>query len=338
MLRNILILFISLGSITSYGQLAKSAIYAATEVPAHGFVSVFGSHDFTDLGKGHSIVKTQRGDDRSYFIFADGAQWLDATVDGYVDGYAKSYSSHDYVLPIGNDGDYRPVIVSGESQAAAAYIADDPNKIAVLSNEKSIAELSDHGYYFIESDRPTKFSITWNYQTDIERLVDEDFSKLGIVGFDGNRWVAIGSQVEVQQIDITQSAPSYISKKSNGDNGVISTLTEIDVTDYEFFTLARLNDNSQNIKPMTLSVYPNPAVEDNFVYVDFNLGESTADLLIGKIGGDAIISQKIYRINNGKIKIDTNPLTPGVYWVRIKDDTGNNIQKKLIILDSASVK
>lgn len=338
MLRNILILFISLGSLAAYGQLTKSAIYAATEVPANGFVSVFGAHDFTDLGKGHSIVKTQRGNERSYFIFADGAQWVDATIDGYIDGFAKSYSSEDYVLPIGNDGDYRPILISGQSQAAASYIADDPHTIATINGKSVIAELSDHGYYIIESDRPTSFSITWNYRSDIDRLIDNDFSKLGIVGFDGQRWVAIHSKVEDRQLDVTQSSPSFTSKKSNVDNGVISTVAEIDVSDYQYFTLARLNDNNQNVRPMSLAVYPNPAVEDNFVYVDYRLGASIADLQIGKIGGDAIISQKLYRVNNGKIKIDTNPLTPGVYWVRMKDESGNNIQKKLIILDSASVK
>lgn len=320
----------------SYGQIAKSGMFASAHIPSNGFMSVFGSHDFTDMGKGNSIVMTQRGLDRSYMIFADGASWEEASVNGYVDGFAKSFSKEDYVLPIGNNEDYRPIIVSGGSNAAASYFADDPGAIAqTLSDD--IELLSGHGYYEIESIKPTQFSLTWNHFTGIDRLVD-DMGQLGIVGFDGDKWVAIPSEIEENQLSLTKSSPTFVTQKTNIDEGIITTLSEVDLSQYEYVSLARMAPNAIAESPMSLSVYPNPAVQNNFVYLDYDVRDLNTEIVIGHIGEAPAIIHQVTKTGRTKAKINTDGLKPGVYWVSVKSNGGEKVLKKLIILDATSAR
>ncbi len=337
MLKHILTFSFIFTIVLSYGQIAKSGMFASAQIPSNGFMSVFGSHDFTDMGKGNSIVKTMRGSDRSYMIFAEGASWEEASVNGYVDGFAKSFSKEDYVLPIGNNEDYRPIIVSGGSNAAASYFAQDPNVVA-QSLSADIEQLSNHGYYEIESVKPTQFSLTWNHFTGIDRLVD-DMGQLGIVGFDGDKWVAIPSQIEESQLSLVKSVPTYVSQKANIDEGVISTLSEVDVSQYEYVSLARMAPNAIAESPMSLSVYPNPAVQNNFVYLDYDVSDANTEFVISHIGQASSIVHQVTKTGRTKAKINTEGLKPGVYWVSVKSGNGGEkILKKLIILDGTSVR
>lgn len=335
MLKHILTFVLTFTIALSYGQITKSGLYASVHIPSNGFVSVFGSHDFTDMGKGNSIVMTKRGLDRSYMVFADGASWEEASVNGYVDGFAKSFSKEDYVLPIGNNEDYRPIIVSGGSNAAAGYFAEDPGVIAqTLSDD--IELLSSHGYYEIEGVKPTQFSLTWNHFTEIDRLVD-DIGQLGIVGFDGDKWIAIPSQIEENRLSLTKSAPSYMTQKANVDQGIISTVSEVDLSQYEYVSLARMAPNAIAESPMSLSVYPNPAVQNNFVYLDYDVNDPNTEIMIGHIGEAPSIRHQVTKTGKTKAKISTDGLKPGVYWVSVKSSGGEKVLKKLIILDATSV-
>jgi hypothetical protein len=336
MLKHIITIVLTFSVALSYGQIAKSGMYASAQIPSNGFMSVFGSHDFTDMGKGNSIVMTERGSDRSYMIFADGASWGEASVNGYVDGFAKSFSKEDYVLPIGNNEDYRPIVVSGGSNAAASYFAEDPGVItSTLSND--VEQLSGHGYYEIEGIKPTKFSLTWNHFTGIDRLVD-DIGQLGIVGFDGEQWVAIPSQIEENQLSVINSSPTYVTQKANVDEGIISTLTEIDLSQYEYVSLARMAPNAIAESPMSLSVYPNPAVQNNFIYLDYAVSDTDTEILISHIGEAPAIVHQVTKTGRTKAKIDTDGLRPGVYWVSVKSNAGEKVLKKLIILDATAAR
>ncbi len=322
------------------GQVTKSASYSNTEIPANGFISIFGSHDFTDLGESNSIVFTNRGDSRSYLNFIGSAQWNEASKEGYVDGFVKVYHDRPFVFPIGNNNDYRPVGISGGMEISAAYADANPNMIESIDNtlSKELLELSDHGYWEIDGRSSTHLTLTWNHDTDIDHLIGKDLKNLTIAAYNGSEWVAIPSVLEEEQLDITKSEMGFTKKSTNADIGAISTKSIIVPSNYEYFTLASTGSDLLSSNPFRMSVYPNPAVENNNITVDFSLSTGDGEVLIAKMGEDPIYKEKIQNLTNGKLRMSTNTLESGVYWVILADSDGQKTYKKLIILDAASVR
>jgi len=87
-----------------------------------------------------------------------------------------------------------------------------------------------------------------------------------------------------------------------------------------------MSDNKLNKN--LLSVYPNPA--DQFIIIEFNYVENTAALLkIFDMTGKVVFSQFIENpASERQVRINTNHLTPGIYFVELRG--GNDVMTRKV--------
>ena len=321
-----------------HGQI-KSGAYSETHIPKNGFISVFGSHSFKYMNGEKAFIKTERGAAKSYLIFSEKGQWSDASSDGYVDGYVKTFKKGSFVFPIGDQNYYRPLRTSNSEEVSAAYIYQNPSEqiSTNLDISDGLKKISQIEYWNVLGQGNTKLSLSWDVGSEIEKLVGDDIARLTIVGFDGIKWRVISSQVDEFQFDFSQSEYVATSKKSELRRGSISTKGAIDLSEYQYFTIGSL-DESMITKQLELTLYPNPAVQNNFVYVNYAFsGNSGGEIMLTSMEDNSVYVRQLEG-QNGRLKISTDDMKSGIYWVMLQDDKGRSKYSKLIIVDSGNRK
>lgn len=321
------------------GQLLQSGTYSETHVPPNSFISIFGAHSFTDMGLQKSIIHTDRSESKSYVIFAgENSSWNGASSDGYVNGAVKVFTDKPFLLPVGDGDYYQPIGASRAKELSAEFINSDPIEEISDKNGPLLSEgaLSRLGYWNVIGKSPTDLILTWNENTEVDRLTGDDLSKLTIVAYDGNEWIAIPSTIDEKAINFSHSDLKTSNRNSDLLRGSIRTLDRIVPSKYKYFTLGVLSDDAGNNGDIQMSMYPNPAVENNSVYIDYQFSSNGGEVMISSLNNDNVYSSTI-NSKNGKLKISTDDLESGVYWVLLKDNNGKKVFKKLILLHGNSV-
>jgi hypothetical protein len=229
-----------------------------TYVHNQGESVVFGQHDFDYGGTGvlPGLIGTDRHGDRGYFSFSNvSTGWKNVDRDQHVDGYVRYYGSDGFTFPIGNDNFYRPVSITGSAGAAAAYYRADPSTARIQgvfgdllqplpagapfnrsNKSSSITEISEVEYWDIDGDSPTKITLTWDFDSRVAQLTDNDLDNLTIVGWNGSMWVPIPSSVDVVYLSEDSSTPEFTGGATNQFFGSITTNDNIVPNDYLAYT------------------------------------------------------------------------------------------------------
>ncbi len=241
---------------------SQSASLGNTFIHDEGEATVFGQHNFNDGGMGvlPGMVGTQREGRKGHFSFSStSVGWLKASRERHIDGYVRIYGQSPFVFPIGDNGKYRPIAISGADQTSAAYYSADPEEAVTShllggahtvlpqggpfprnSKQYEIFRISDREYWDINGENPTRITLTWDAQSNIDFITDGQMSRLTIVGWDGDRWVVIPSIVDPFSIDINRSMPTNLGGRSNRDRGSITTLSSIVPNTYQVYTFASI--------------------------------------------------------------------------------------------------
>jgi hypothetical protein len=241
----------------------KTRSFGNTFIHENGESVVFGEHNFDEGSYGvlPGIVGTQRRGFIGYFGFSSfSLGWKGANSSKHVDGYVKTYSSDPFTFPIGDNGVYRPIAITGASETSAAYFAADPDITQTTDlfgvsmvgypeggpfprSEKNrlVNLISSKEYWDVDGDRPTKITLTWDVNSDIGNLTNYDIQRLTIVGWNGDQWVEIPSTVDVLYLSNERSTPTFFGGISNLITGSITTDEEIIPNDYVVITLGSLD-------------------------------------------------------------------------------------------------
>lgn len=322
----------------SYGQI-RSGAYSETHIPADGFISIFGAHSFNYMKTEKGIIHTQRGEHKSALIFAESGSWSAASQEGYVDGFVKSYKNDQFVYPVGDQGQYRPILLKNSREVSVAFVRDNPNE--TISNRldkiNGLESVNDIEYWTVHGDNPSLITLSWDGGSDIFGWVGDDLSKLTIAGYDGAEWKVIPSKVDESIFDFSRSEGLITSRGSSTNRGTISSTNEVDLSTISHFAIGVLNDAFTD-QALSLSVFPNPAVENNYVYVDYAFGSDKGGKVIVKSMDDYSVRQQVLEGKTGKLKLSTDDMKGGVYWVIIEDDRGRKQYTKLILVDSGRIR
>ncbi len=321
-----------------FGQLLRSGSYSETHVPSNGFISVFGEHSFTDIGYDKSVIHTKRNTSKSYVVFAGSkAKWQGASEDGFVDGLVKVYSDGPFLLPTGQGEVYLPIGVGQAYGVIAEFINADPSiKVSNKFGDKlEEGSLSSIGFWNVEGRSSSNVVLTWNANTEIDKIV-KNFEELTIAGFDGEKWIAIPSMVDSKSIDFTKSDLVVSNRQSDFNKGSIRSTTKLDLSKFHYFTLAKGASQYREGGDIALAMYPNPAVENNLINIDYEFSSLGGEIIISSLNDRNVYSKKIFD-NKGNLKITTDNIDSGVYWVMLRDNNGKKVHKKLILLDATSV-
>ncbi len=240
---------------------SQSASFGNTFIHNMGESVIFGVHDF-DMGSNGilpGIIGTERTNDLAQYGvlgFSDvSGGWTGIGDDSYVDGYVKIYGDDPFVFPVGDNGKFRPVAISGADGTTVAYYKVDPELATTSdlfggrygalpfggpfprsSKSNLVVHVSDLEYWDIDGSEPTKITLTWDIFSEIDRISDNNLDKLSIIAWDGTEWVVIPSDIDFLHLNNTRSSPIFNAGLSNFVKGSITTLSEIVPDDYLAFT------------------------------------------------------------------------------------------------------
>ena len=155
---------------------------------------------------------TPRTDPNTNYNFLQQSFYVGDNEIAKVDGYAAITLKQNFIFPVGDDNQLRPLVLNSESentQARCAYFYEDPNnpvsigeRYPTLNKQRDIGFISSTEFWRLEGNIPSAISISWNLRSDIIALTD-DVSIILIVGFSKaeNRWVALGTPTGVGDLN-----------------------------------------------------------------------------------------------------------------------------------------
>ncbi len=157
----------------------------------------------------------------------------------FFDGYVSTYSTNDFIFPIGHNSVYAPAKVNATSITGvdAAYYDVAASSMFTSTLGTNVTALLGTGYWNIQrtsgSTADAKITLAWS--SNITSLIgsslnDGGLSIVGHTGVGGTQWVIIPSTV----------GPGTLAGTGTSTNasGTIATNADVDLSTYKYFTLA----------------------------------------------------------------------------------------------------
>lgn len=330
-------------------QTIKSAINNAY-VPSEGFISIFSNHTFSDHGN-YDIIYTNKGTKPGYVNFAKNSSWSNANDNSYIDGYVRVLHDGFFTFPVGDLGFYKPISISGASGTSVAYFFEDVAENSTIqtyienrASSKGNFLPSASEYWVIKGDKPTRIIMHWNEDSDLKSIAD-DVNEIMLLGWNGNAWEVIDSEINEFVIDIDANEKKYSSIKSNIEYGSLEsseiipdkysivtfgTSSNIDFESYN--TVTSSNSNLTNEEFIEMTVFPNPIDNLNNLKIDYNLVNvnSSAYVVVYDNLGRLLIKEEL-KESKGIYSLRYNEETDQMYNVGIVTNEGSKKMGSVLI-------
>ena len=141
------------------------------------------------------MIKTARTGNKGYLNFGAGSSWTGASEDGYVDGYVTVFHDEPFVFPIGHNGQYRPIAISGGAKTVAAYYNESPEEAffatttaSNLDPSSNIERVSNQEYWEVRGAEPVNITLAWGASSNIPDITNGDVNNLTILGWKDGQW------------------------------------------------------------------------------------------------------------------------------------------------------
>ena len=225
-------------------------------------------HDTYEL---NSVVKTNRAENSSTFIFDKQSSWKQNTFAGYIDGKVTSNIETNFVFPVGNNEKYCPLALTNSKNSTVCYFNEPPMNFPT-SGSQEFEVISKNGYWSIASNNTSKVSLYFS---------DNILNKYGltILGFKNGNWVRISSMVDSLTFNTRKSEFSFLKESSTIDKGSITTAEEIDLSNYSALAVGTLSDASIISNVIGKAVAFSNIKSIHFPFNDKDLTEYSTNLL-----------------------------------------------------------
>jgi glutaredoxin len=239
-------------------------------------------------------VQTPRNNPSVSLTIADNARYTNVADARHINGYCSKIGRDSFSFPIGDGRKLRTVSTGQIANAAAvysaAYFKTNPS-VATLpqgapfdigSKELTILRVSDVEYWHIKGATPTRLTLTWNTESGVDILTDNDLPKLGIVGWNGSEWVNLGNEGSVGTFD----AGRVQSRVVTPDNFVVFALAYL-ANNQRCVTSAPVLAFSRNITvcpgyPAVIDAKINGYHYQNYLWSDGSTGSTLTASSAGK--------------------------------------------------------
>ncbi|OZI07837.1 hypothetical protein BWI93_12480 [Siphonobacter sp. BAB-5385] len=304
------------------GSQGNTTIFGGAEM------TVFGAHSFATGGGGvqPGIVNTIRTAPYGVLNFGTAASQTGANDANHVDGYVRKLGTTSFIFPVGDNGQYGPFAAEGDGTTGAYFHVDPSSAItsmvgggnypvlptggpfATSSKDANVTTVSTKEYWDIDGATATKITLTWDGISDVTTLTGSSLTKLGIVGWDGTKWVKIPATVD---------ATSVLGGTSSLTAGSITTTATIVPNTYTAYTLASVVNIIPDLTPTT-----------DIKALSFAEGESR-DFIVNLYeinGGDATgaISFRLNKLSAFNITYPTTNTTSSVFDnINTDNENGN---------------
>jgi len=314
------------------GLIAQSSIGGNLMIAENGAMSIYSNHDFAK-GSGFitpGMVHTSRTGAKGYLLFQAGSSWTGATNGRFVDGYVKVMHDQPFIFPLGQNNLYRPVSISGAAFTTAAYFAKSPKQPLAKITTNGLKRVSKKEYWEVTGEEATKLSFIWGRESNIANITGGDLDQLTLVGWKNGQWRILPSSV-VKHIPVEIDATNT-KVVSNFDEGVIATKEAIVPNDYDYFTLASLEQSktiSTTVNPSLVSVFPNPVVKELSVNIEKFKGK-IGSIKIYNIDGKEMASRELSDNAASIQQFDASNYENGMYKMYIKVDNQTHTTKFMV--------
>jgi uncharacterized repeat protein (TIGR01451 family) len=228
-------------------------------IHSEGNMTEFKNIEFSNENNGSQpgIIGGERVPSKGYFNFAPGAGWTNARDLKFIDGYARYFGNAPFLFPIGDNNKFRPAAISGGSYVEAAYYGIDPTSavtsdvrggnfpvlpssgpFASAQHQDIITEVSEWEYWDINGTDPTIITLTWDPESYVDQITNNDLDRLTIVGWNGTEWEAIPSEIDFRTVDTGDYEANFNGSTPTLDRGSISTKSSLIPSEFEVYTLA----------------------------------------------------------------------------------------------------
>ncbi|WP_375448415.1 hypothetical protein [uncultured Fibrella sp.] len=150
-------------------------------------------------------VDTPRPTPNDNITFMPGTGWFDASDGSHVNGYVEKVGNTAFTFPVGDGTVLRPVGMSAPASSTstlqAAYFSTNPSSgtlptgapFATTSRGMGVSAVSPVEYWDVNGSEPVDLTFTWNPASNLNTLTGGTISNLIMVGWDGAKWVDLGS-------------------------------------------------------------------------------------------------------------------------------------------------
>lgn len=307
-------------------------------------LSVFSKHTFSYGGNilKAGIIKTSRTGNKGFLHFAKNSSWEDANELQHVDGYVSTSKSTGFTFPIGHNGNYRPIAVKQNANGVkAAYYNINPKAQTGNPVNPEITKVSDVEYWDISGSTDAMITLTWDRQSDVRSLADYDVNKLTIVGWNGYQWEVIPSNVDPISLNINASNGSNGVNRSSLLEGSISSVVDVNLNDYELFSLGTLNpefsnfvqnQNLYNNDEIGLFVYPSPASRLEDITVTYTIDKfEEARIEVLDMSGQLLYTKALNRAVGMESLEPDFIVKSSNYFIRITTKTSSAVLPVVIV-------
>ena len=157
-------------------------------------------------------IGTPRVQPNVYYNFLENAFYVGDGDLTKIDGYAGITNQQNFIFPVGDNIQLRPLVLNSEStnlSAKCAYFFENTGNPASLSGSFNTNELdldleyvSGLEFWRLEGNVASTVSLSWNTRSDISALTDEP-RKVVVAGWSkiGNRWINLGNTTVLGSLD-----------------------------------------------------------------------------------------------------------------------------------------
>lgn len=291
-----------------------------------GSLTIFGEHNFL---KGNSLIKagtikTERQGEKGYLNFTDGSSWTGADQDNFIDGYAKVFHDQPFIFPLGQNGVYRPIMISGGANTSAAYYAESPPSPSSLDTE--IQTIASNEYWDIKGETPIAITLYLDKNSPVATLARTDSDQLQIIGYKDGVWKSINSSLE-QNDQVFLTAIKNVAKQG----AFIATVEKIIPNEYDYFTLGIISPATKvraNLQEANFSLYPNPVKSELFINLDKFKGESGTVSIYNLYG--QLIEEQVYDSSNS-VHFNTENYLNGLYELKVQFKNRREMTQKFLV-------
>ncbi len=266
-------------------------------------------------------VITPKNLDDIYLNFFRDAFYVGEANGSKTDGYVQITNIQDFIFPVGDTDQLRPLTLNSEavnSTAKCAYFFENPNEPSSLDNsfstvirQESLEAIHTVEFWRLEGSERSTITINWNERSNLNALTDT-FNTVTVVGWNksANQWVSIGNTV----------------RAGNFNQGFITSETFVP-DDFEIITLGALASPAEVITLDNYLLTPNgDGLNDVLVIPEMQLSPNNSIKIYDRFGlkvFDLINYTNEFdgksNVNNLVIEKDLG-LPEGVYFYVIKLD------------------
>lgn len=186
------------------------------------------------------VVKTQRSKNSNEIVFDENSSWSIKNKNSYIDGMVRSKIKGNFLFPLGHKAIFSPLSLSNSINSIVAYYDEKLNFETKLG--EGIVQISEKGYWIIGTDNISEVTLYYSESSMLGLAGVMNLKNLSIVGWNGERWEVIPSEVDEFMYSFLDSSIEVTDAASTLINGSISTIDAVSLRNYTKLALGELKD------------------------------------------------------------------------------------------------